>query len=232
MGSKASVVISQNPRPDTDGERLERQLTLALGKRSELAVTVVPHLYDLSADGPGIQALRRAGGELIVFCWLYPRAAYWLLNANGVAGGLGRTSSFREESVDERSSEHPFERTIWCFDLRHPGRLESYLDEVDAILKARREAAGAVADRLDIRWERIEEPTEARWYPVIDYSRCGGCRECLNYCLFGVFGLDPSDHIVVSHRDACRRECRECLHRCSGKAVLFPDPQNGNSGVV
>lgn len=227
MGSKASVVISQNPRPDTGGERLERQLTLALGKRSELAVTVVPHLYDLSADGPGMQALRRAGGDLIVFCWLYPRAAYWLLNANGVAGSLGRTSSFREEAIDEYSAERSFERTIWCSDLRHPGRLESYLDEVDAILKARREAAGAVADRLDIRWERIEEPTEARWYPVIDYSRCGGCRECLNYCVFSVFGLDPSDHLVVKDRDACRPECRECLHRCASNAILFPDLQHG-----
>ncbi len=231
MGSKASVVISQNPRPDTDGERLERQLTLALGKRPELAVTVVPHLYDLSANGPGMQALRRAGGELIVFCWLYPRAAYWLLNANGVAGSLGRTSSFREEAIDESSAEHSFERTIWCFDLRHPGRLESYLDEVDAILEVRRGAAADFAEQYDVRWERIEEPTEARWYPVIDYSRCGGCRECLNYCVFGVFGLDPSDHLMVNDRDACRRECRECLHHCASNAILFPDPQNGGGMV-
>ena len=29
-----------------------------------------------------------------------------------------------------------------------------------------------------------------RWYPVIDYSRCTNCMECIDFCLFGVYGVD------------------------------------------
>jgi NAD-dependent dihydropyrimidine dehydrogenase PreA subunit len=224
MGSMASIIISQNRGGDRQGERLERQLTLAFGSRRDLAVTVIPHLYDLPDDGPALDALRAAEGDLVVFCWLYPRAAYWLLNAHRVSGRLGRTSSWAEgDDIDGVDARPSAERTIWCFDLRNPGRLETYLEEVDALVGAQPEAIPAVADRLELVWERIDQPTEPRCFPVIDYSRCGGCRQCLDYCVFGVFGVDPSDHIIVDDRNACRRECRQCLARCQRGAILFPD---------
>ncbi|MGI9519846.1 MAG: ATP-binding protein, partial [Pirellulaceae bacterium] len=34
---------------------------------------------------------------------------------------------------------------------------------------------------------RIEEKAARRWYPVIDYSRCTNCLECIDFCLFGVY---------------------------------------------
>ncbi|MEX2185814.1 MAG: ferredoxin family protein, partial [Pirellulales bacterium] len=34
----------------------------------------------------------------------------------------------------------------------------------------------------------IADPAARRWYPVIDYSRCTNCMECIDFCLFGVYG--------------------------------------------
>jgi len=33
---------------------------------------------------------------------------------------------------------------------------------------------------------RIESTGGRRWYPVLDYSRCTNCMECIDFCLFGV----------------------------------------------
>ena len=54
--------------------------------------------------------------------------------------------------------------------------------------------------------QREEEPGR-RWYPVIDYSRCTNCMECIDFCLFGVYGVDKEDHILVEHQDNCKRGC-------------------------
>jgi len=40
---------------------------------------------------------------------------------------------------------------------------------------------------------RIESTGGRRWYPVIDYSRCTNCMECIDFCLFGVYGVDKVD---------------------------------------
>src|SRR5207302_575815 len=37
------------------------------------------------------------------------------------------------------------------------------------------------------------EATRRRWYPVIDYSRCTNCMECIDFCLFGVYGVDAGE---------------------------------------
>ena len=63
-------------------------------------MTVLPHLYDLAFEGPGVEFLRSVPGDMIVLSWLYPRSAYWVLDANCVRGALGRTSSLPDEEFD------------------------------------------------------------------------------------------------------------------------------------
>lgn len=69
---------------------------------------------------------------------------------------------------------------------------------------------------------RIEEATGRRWYPVIDYSRCTNCLECLDFCLFGVYGVNKADSILVEQPDNCKKGCPACSRVCPENAIIFP----------
>lgn len=69
---------------------------------------------------------------------------------------------------------------------------------------------------------RIDEPTARRWYPVIDYSRCTNCLECLDFCLFGVYGISTAEAILVEQPDNCRKGCPACSRVCPENAIIFP----------
>ena len=69
---------------------------------------------------------------------------------------------------------------------------------------------------------RIAETGNRRWYPVIDYSRCTNCMECIDFCLFGVYGLDKADTILVEQPDNCRKGCPACSRVCPENAIIFP----------
>jgi NAD-dependent dihydropyrimidine dehydrogenase PreA subunit len=69
---------------------------------------------------------------------------------------------------------------------------------------------------------RIEEHPARRWYPVIDYSRCTNCMECIDFCLFGVYGVDKAETILVEQPDNCRKGCPACSRVCPENAIIFP----------
>jgi hypothetical protein len=202
-----------------------------LEHRPDLDVTVVPHLYDLAPDGPGMEFLRSVAGDMIVLAWLYPRAAYWVLDANRVRGRLGRTSSLPEEDAEEPprkpgSQRAQPDRTIWCFDLRTHPKPEPYLEEIERIVQG----AAVPAVQVGAAWPSagngkarvLEEATRPRWYPVLDFARCDGCLECLNFCLFGVYGPGERDAPLVEQPDACRNGCPACSRVCPQGAIMFP----------
>jgi NAD-dependent dihydropyrimidine dehydrogenase PreA subunit len=66
-----------------------------------------------------------------------------------------------------------------------------------------------------------EHPTR-RWYPVIDFSRCTNCMECIDFCLFGVYGIDNVETILVEQPDNCRKGCPACSRVCPQNAIIFP----------
>ncbi len=68
----------------------------------------------------------------------------------------------------------------------------------------------------------IEEHPARRWYPVIDFSRCTNCMECIDFCLFGVYGIDSLETIVVEQADNCRKGCPACSRVCPQNAIIFP----------
>ncbi|MGE0756891.1 MAG: ATP-binding protein [Pirellulaceae bacterium] len=68
----------------------------------------------------------------------------------------------------------------------------------------------------------IAEDSERRWYPVIDYSRCTNCMECIDFCLFGVYGIDRTETILVEQPDNCRKGCPACSRVCPENAIIFP----------
>jgi len=255
LSDTLNLIISRRRKHQQQGPLLEQQLAEMLSGQPSLRVAMVPHLYDLAPDGPVLRHLRALEGHLVVLAWLYPRAAYWVLQANRISGRMGRTRYFPVEEMEPaelasrgvatHSATHqaPSDETataaapaptdsvgqpariIWCFDLREAATVESLLEQIDEIvLQATGKSLTPVeADDL-VAAERllaIEEDVRHRWYPVVDYSRCKSCLECLNFCLFGVFGLSGG-RLVVEQADACRPGCPACARVCPSQAIMFP----------
>ena len=70
------------------------------------------------------------------------------------------------------------------------------------------------------------------WFPVIDYSRCTNCMQCLSFCLFDVYGVSKEGRIQVRNQDNCKTECPACSRVCPEVAIMFPKyrhaPINGD----
>ncbi|MBM4163127.1 MAG: hypothetical protein FJ222_01595 [Lentisphaerae bacterium] len=71
------------------------------------------------------------------------------------------------------------------------------------------------------------------WFPVIDYARCVNCRQCLEFCLFGVYETDADGRVAVRHPDHCKNNCPACARLCPQAAILFPkiDEESPVSGA-
>ncbi len=70
------------------------------------------------------------------------------------------------------------------------------------------------------------------WFPVIDYSRCTNCMQCLSFCLFDVYGVSSDRQIQVQNPSNCKTECPACSRVCPEVAIMFPKyrhaPINGD----
>jgi len=62
----------------------------------------------------------------------------------------------------------------------------------------------------------------APWYPVIDYEKCVHCRQCMDFCLFGVYDVDEDGKIRVVHPANCKNNCPACARICPHAAIIFP----------
>lgn len=65
------------------------------------------------------------------------------------------------------------------------------------------------------------------WFPVIDYSRCTNCMQCLSFCLFDVYGVSAENKIQVQNNDNCKTNCPACSRVCPEVAIMFPKYQAG-----
>jgi NAD-dependent dihydropyrimidine dehydrogenase PreA subunit len=80
--------------------------------------------------------------------------------------------------------------------------------------------------------ERASPPQAATtawkpWFPVIDYSRCTNCMQCLSFCLFDVYGVSPDQKIQVQNQSNCKTECPACSRVCPEVAIMFPKYRHG-----
>jgi NAD-dependent dihydropyrimidine dehydrogenase PreA subunit len=103
----------------------------------------------------------------------------------------------------------------WIQGSPAPEQLQRYLNP--------RITSGAGSDAPAGSNGASEEVTRRRWYPVIDYSRCTNCMECIDFCLFGVYGVDSGERILVEQQDNCKKGCPACSRVCPENAIIFPE---------
>ena len=171
MAEKLSVIISQTPRDDAAGQSLQDALAARLADWPEVELSLLPHLYDLAPGGPAVQFLQAIRGEMVVFSWLYPRAAFWVLQANDVGGRMGGNLPADAEEVEPPP---PARRCGNADDLvhrsPHGGPAEVYVAELARDSSAARSLLRAnraiwVACRRDAQ-HRVGMSLEARNMPT------------------------------------------------------------------
>jgi Pyruvate/2-oxoacid:ferredoxin oxidoreductase delta subunit len=245
---RLTVVLSQAQGKNPAKRALEESIAAALILEPGLDVSIIPYLYDLGPDHTGRLFLESVKGDMLVLSWLFPRAAFWLLDRIGVKGLFGESqlkppADVEEEDEQDGEPEPPKgigavdvpDRHIYCLDLRDFKSHEPYVEEAKRIAAECRERRDAkhngtaalvqlgVADTARFAPEQLLKAPDRRWYPVIDYSRCTNCMECIDFCLFGVYGVDQLDRIFVENQDSCKKGCPACSRVCPEHAIMFPD---------
>jgi NAD-dependent dihydropyrimidine dehydrogenase PreA subunit len=145
---RLTVVLSQAQGKNPAKRALEEAIVAALIVEPGIDVSVVPHLYDLDAQHTGRLFLESVQGDMVILSWLYPRAAYWLLDRDGINGHFGESQlkppaeMDEDEDEDDESEAEPLkgigavkvaDRHIYCLDLRDFNSHAPYVDEVRRI---------------------------------------------------------------------------------------------------
>lgn len=99
--ASCTLVLSKGQSRNPAKRALEQAIAEAGGAMPELEVLVIPHLYDLPKDGESIQRLREIEGDIILASWIFPRAAHWVLDRNGIGGRVGDVVLGNEDDDDE-----------------------------------------------------------------------------------------------------------------------------------
>ena len=131
------------------------------------------------------------------------------------------------------------DRQIYCLNLKSSTSAADFIEEVERIAACSLEQwiQGDPGEEQLARFRQptndtaagpgslppaVEEENARRWYPVIDFSRCTNCMECIDFCLFGVYGVDRAETILVEQPDNCRKGCPACSRVCPENAIVFP----------
>lgn len=160
-----------------------------------VSVTLIDDLCHFAAKERAIlsESLKLAGDiTLIASC--SQRAIVSLLRYAGIEIGtdtINRFISYRESSV-----------SAVCV-------------EIDDIISR----AGGLAELKEIKLEY--KPANLAWYPVLDNDRCIDCRQCENFCLFGVY-CHEGGKVIVNKPTKCKPYCPACSRICPKSAVIFP----------
>src|SRR2546423_14158459 len=107
---RLTVVVSQAQGKNPARRALEEAVTAALILEPGLDVSVVPYLYDLDPEHTGRLFLESVTGDMVVLGWMYPRAAFWLLDRDGIKGHYGESAlkpPAADEDLDEEAEGQP-----------------------------------------------------------------------------------------------------------------------------
>lgn len=67
---------------------------------------------------------------------------------------------------------------------------------------------------------------EIKWYPLIDFSKCNGCKLCIQVCEgagHDVYGFDEvTKKPIVAKPTHCLVGCKACGRVCPFEVITFP----------
>jgi len=181
--------------------------------RASVPVEVVPDLCGLTAHrDPRLQGWAESPSLTVIAC--FPRAVRWLFHAAGMplSPERARFLNMRTQSPDEITREL----------MKDDGLLMIEKESANSALNHQSSIANHQSDWVP-------------WFPVIDYDRCVGCKQCLNFCLFGVYALSDAGRVEVRKPSGCKTNCPACARMCPQQAIIFPKypdpPINGDAAV-
>ncbi len=187
-----------------------KQEVLQTLKESGLTYSAVPDLCELAARRDPLLA-ELAGAPRLTIAACHPRAIKWLFAAGG--------ASLRDEAVQ-------------YLDLRESSpeqilpSIRALISGAEAVEQMERNSAPPLSQESGSRimqdGEHAGTPAWQPWFPVIDYARCKNCQQCLGFCLFGVYGLDPDGKVQVKNPASCKTDCPACARVCPETAIIFP----------
>jgi NAD-dependent dihydropyrimidine dehydrogenase PreA subunit len=152
---RLTVVLSQAQGKNPAKRALEESLVAALLTEPGLDVSVIPYLYDLHPDHTGRLFLESVQGDMVLLGWLYPRAAFWVLDRDGIKGHFGESRLKPSADEDEEEGAETAapakgigavnvpDRHIYCLDLRDFNSQAPYVEETRRIAAECRERAEA-----------------------------------------------------------------------------------------
>jgi NAD-dependent dihydropyrimidine dehydrogenase PreA subunit len=90
-------------------------------------------------------------------------------------------------------------------------------------------SCGTLQAVKDAREElQLPEPGKwVPWFPVLDYDRCAGCKQCADFCIFGVYEVSDDGQVRVTNPAKCKTNCPACARMCSQVAIIFPKFPSG-----
>jgi NAD-dependent dihydropyrimidine dehydrogenase PreA subunit len=180
-----------------------------------IVVEAVTDLCGMAAGRhPRLRHWAQAEPLSIVAC--FPRAIRWLFEAAGAPLKAERTRLFnmRTQSPDEILDAILGSQVAW--------QPQAQLGD------------GEFPEPSPAPAELRLPPEEGwvPWFPVIDYDRCRNCKQCMNFCLFGVYGLSREGRVEVQNPSGCKTNCPACARMCPASAIIFPkyaeSPINGD----
>jgi NAD-dependent dihydropyrimidine dehydrogenase PreA subunit len=179
-------------------------------------VEVIDDLCGLAATrDPRLQTWVQAPHLAVVAC--FPRALRWLFHAAGAPLVQDRVRFFnmRAQTAEEILREL----------MKDDGSL--MIEEKGSTPSALPNHQSSITNRQS-DW--------VPWFPVVDYDRCRNCKQCLNFCLFGVYRLSPEGKVQVQNPAGCKTNCPACARMCPQKAIIFPKyadaPINGDESSM
>jgi hypothetical protein len=104
---RLTVVLSQAQGKNPTRRALEESIAAALIMEPGLDVSIVPYLYDLDAQHTGRLFLESVQGDMVVLAWMYPRAAFWLLDRDGIKGHYGENQIAPPAEPDDDEEGEP-----------------------------------------------------------------------------------------------------------------------------
>jgi NAD-dependent dihydropyrimidine dehydrogenase PreA subunit len=90
-----------------------------------------------------------------------------------------------------------------------------------------RRGEGVTSVEMDTLPAPASAPAWKPWFPVIDYSLCTNCMQCLSFCLFDVYGVSADRKIQVQNQSNCKTDCPACSRVCPAVAIMFPKYRHG-----